>query len=217
MLNDSGRIVSTREPNPRPGPRFVLVRSSNSCVWGVRADVPDEVASKIDGLAREEPPVADLRDAPLHAERYRSIVENATAPVRVEAGPAFDFPDSLVQSEGIVVIEDERLLDHNFRGWVSGEIKAGSGPVMAIVKNGHPVSICFSARSSEVAAEAGVETTESFRGKGFAPLVTAAWAIAIRKSGKRPLYSTSWTNHASLAVAGKLNLVAYASSWSLSD
>jgi hypothetical protein len=184
-------------------------------VWAVRADVPDDIASEIQLLARDEPLVADLHDAPLHSERYRSTLENAMFPVRVEAGPAFDFPDSLVQPAGIVVIEDERLLEHNFRGWVRGEIKAGSGPVMAIVEDGHPVSICFSARSSDVAAEAGVETAASYRGRGFAASVTAAWAIAIRKSRRRPLYSTSWTNHASLTVARKLNLAAYASSWSL--
>ncbi|MXZ22396.1 MAG: GNAT family N-acetyltransferase, partial [Caldilineaceae bacterium SB0665_bin_25] len=33
--------------------------------------------------------------------------------------------------------------------------------------------------------------------------------------GRVPLYSTSWENGASLAVARKLGLVAYASGWSL--
>lgn len=56
---------------------------------------------------------------------------------------------------------------------------------------GRPVSICFCARRSEIAAEAGVETAQSYRGKGYAVRVTAAWAIAIRNSGKIPLYSTS--------------------------
>lgn len=89
--------------------------------------------------------------------------------------------------------------------------------MLAIIENDHPVSICFCARRSEAAAEAGVETAESYRGKGYGPRVTAAWAQAIRESGRVPLYSTSWTNHASLAVARKLGLVAYASSWSLDD
>ena len=87
--------------------------------------------------------------------------------------------------------------------------------MIAIVEDGHPVSICFCARRSEVAAEAGVETVERYRGKGFGSRVTAAWALAIRASGRIPLYSTSWTNHASLAVARKLSLIPYAGSWSL--
>jgi hypothetical protein len=37
----------------------------------------------------------------------------------------------------------------------------------------------------------------------------------MRASGRIPLYSTSWTNTASLAVARKLGLVAYANTWSI--
>src|SRR5205085_12156888 len=77
---------------------------------------------------------------------------------RQSDGPAFEFPDSLPQSAGFVVIEDERLLEQHFRGWVPGEIGAGRSPMLAIVEDGHPVSICFCARRADVAAEAGLET-----------------------------------------------------------
>ena len=82
---------------------------------------------------------------------------------------------------------------------------------------GYPVSICFCARRSGEAAEAGLDTAEGYRGRGYGPRVTALWATAIRRSGLVPLYSTSWSNQASLAVARKLGLVAYASSSGLSD
>jgi GNAT acetyltransferase len=212
IFNDAGRIISTREPQPGRGPLFILVRSSTSCAWAVREDVRDEIARKLDRLAREEPPIVNLRQAPLHAQRYLSLLHKPA--MSVSDGPAFEFPDSLVEPSGVVVVEDERLLEPNFRGWVSGEIDAGCGPVLAIVEDRLPVSICFCARRSEVAAEAGVETAQLYRGKGYAARVTTAWAIAIRNSGRIPLYSTSWTNHTSLAVARKLNLVPYASSWS---
>jgi predicted GNAT family acetyltransferase len=65
--------------------------------------------------------------------------------------------------------------------------------------------------------EAELETAAAYHGRGHAVRVAAAWAMAIRASGRTPLYSTSWTNTASLAVARKLGLVAYASDWSLSD
>jgi predicted GNAT family acetyltransferase len=145
-----------------------------------------------------------------------TAVRDAGATVHQTAGPAFSFPAIVELPDDVVTIQDERLLDHNFRGWVPGEIAAGRSPVVALIEDGHPVSVCFSARSSEVAAEAGVETAEAFRGKGLAARVTTAWALAIRDSGRIPLYSTSWTNSASLAVARKLGLVAYASGWSLS-
>ena len=89
--------------------------------------------------------------------------------------------------------------------------------MLAIFENDDPVSICFCARRSDIAAEAGLETAESYRGRGYGPRVTAAWAAAVRNAGLTPLYSTSWMNHASLAVARKLSLVAYASSWSISE
>jgi hypothetical protein len=224
VLNGEGRIISTREPEASGGPLFTLVRSATSCAWAVRADVPTGVASELDRLAQDEPPTFDLRDAPVHAERYIALlgdrITSSQAPVtksRRSDGPAFEFPDLLPQPADVVVVADERLIEHNFRGWAPGEIEAGRSPVLAIAENGYPVSICYCARRSEVAAEAGLDTAEAYRGRGYGPRVTAAWALAIRRSGRIPLYSTSWTNQASLAVARKLNLVAYASDWSLSD
>ena len=218
VLNANGRIVSTREPGTNPGPLFSLVRGRASCAWAVRADVPEDIAIKIDTLAKQEPPVLDLRDPPIHAQRYISLLgDGSHSGLRQSAGPAFEFPDAVAQATDIVFVEDESLLQKNFKGWVSGEIAGGRLPVLAIVEGKYPISICFSARSSEVAAEAGVETVPAFRGRGFAARVTAAWALAIRASGRIPLYSTSWTNAASLAVARKLGLMAYATGWSLSD
>ena len=127
-------------------------------------------------------------------------------------------PDLHLQTPtGVQMAEDEKLLLHNFRGWLPGEIAAGRAPMMAIVEDGYPVSICSCARRSDKAAEAGLETAEAFRGRGYGPRVTAAWALAVRASGRIPLYSTSWDNAASLAVARKLGLVAYAGNWSLGD
>jgi hypothetical protein len=163
---------------------------------------------------KSQPPL-DLQNPPLYAGRYLSLLGSWRE--REFAGPAFIFPDSLVQPDDIAVLDDERRLHQHFQGWTAGEIAAGRAPVMAIIRDGWPVSICFSARSSDVAAEAGVETAEAFRGHGFAARVTAAWALSIRASGRIPLYSTSWTNTASLAVARKLNLKPYASGWSVCE
>ena len=210
VLNREGRIVSTREPGPSRVPVFSLVRSTATCAWAVRSDVPQEIARELDSLAREEPLPLDLRDAPVHANRYVSLVGG-----RIESGPAFTFPEILAKPNHTVLVENLGLLERNFQGWTADEI-AGRSPVLAVVKDGHAVSICCCARRSDVAAEAGLETAATFRGRGFAPRVTGAWAMAIRASGRIPLYSTSWTNDASLAVARKLRLLAYASDWSLS-
>jgi hypothetical protein len=209
VLDDRGRILSAREPGAvRPG-SFLLVRSATACAWGLRSDIPDDLAAEVARLAGEEPPIPDLRTPPLHAARYLALLGG-----QASSGPAFEFPDVIAPPSGIMVVDDERRLARHFRGWVRGEIAVGRSPVMAVVEGGDPVSICFCARSTPLAAEAGVETAESFRGRGLAARVTAAWALAIRASGRIPLYSTSWQNTASLAVARKLSLIPYAADWS---
>ncbi len=213
VLDDAGRIVSSREPGTPAGPLFVIVRSATSCAWAVRADVPNDIAGEFERLAREEPPVSALRDAPLHSDQYLSLVPKALR----FSGPCFTFPELLPQPTDVVVVDDERLLERNFGGWAAGEIAAGRSPVLAIIEDGFPVSVCFCARRSDAAAEAGLETAAAFQGRGFGPRVTAAWALALRATGREPLYSTSWENAGSLAVARKLGLVTYASTWSLTD
>ena len=188
----------------------MLIRGTVNCAWAVREDVPRELADELNGLAREEPPVSDLRQDPVHAERYKLLVNG-----RVDSGPAFTFPEVIAQPLGTVFIEDIQVLGHHFSGWKASEIPE-STPIVAVVEEGYPVSVCFCARRSNAAAEAGLETAVAFRGRGLGPRVAAAWTLAIRASGRIPLYSTSWSNDASLAVARKMGLEAYASNWSIS-
>lgn len=211
VLTADGRIGGTRSQEPWLGPLLRLVRGKETCAWAVRADVPQNIADEVDGLAREEPPVSDFRDAPVHAERYMSLLGG-----EVDSGPAFTFPEEIVQPAGTVFIEDIESLDHHFTGWTASEIPCRT-PIVAFVEGGYAVSVCFSAWRSDAAAEAGLETAAAFRGRGLGPRVAAGWALAIRASGRVPLYSTSWTNDASLAVARKLGLVTYASKWSIHE
>ena len=211
LLDADGRITGIREPELMPGPLFVLIRGATSCAWAVRADVPQALADELERLARDEPPTSDFRSTPVYVERYESLIRG-----RVYSGPAFSFPDEIVQPQGTVFIEDIGLLDRHFTGWTEDEIPERT-PIVGVVEDGHAVSVCCCSRRSEVAAEAGLETAKAYRGLGLGPRVTAAWALAIRASGRVPLYSTSWRNDASLAVARKLGLVTYASAWSISE
>lgn len=153
--------------------------------------------------------MADFRDAPLYAERYKSLAGG-----EIYSGPAFSFPETVEQPDATVLVNALPMLARHFPGWTAAEIP-GRAPVAAVVEDGHAVSICFCARRSDTAAEAGLETAAAFRGRGLGPQVTAAWAVAVWASGRIPLYSASWENGASLAVARKLGLVVYASGWSL--
>ncbi len=204
------RIVSTREPHPSAGPALVIIRGESACAWAVGRDVPEPVALELDRLAAEEPPSAAW-DRPLrHAERYTTLLGG-----RIRSGPAFAFPDQIEEAGDTVVIGDEAELSHHFSGWVAGEIEAGRGPVLAVREEGQVVSVCFCARRSPAAAEAGIETATPFRGRGYAPRVALAWAREVRALGLVPLYSTDWTNAASLAVARKLKLLPLAADFSI--
>ena len=215
VLNSDGRIAFTREPAASRGPLFALIRGKTSCAWAVREDLPPHVAREIERLARQEYPTADFRAAPVHADEYAALLSERVG--STYSGPAFTFPAFVKPAGDLAVIEDESVLGPHFRGWVPGEIAAGRAPVVAIFEDGSPVSICFCARRSKLAAEAGLETAAAYRRRGFGWRVASAWARALRTSGLTPLYSTSWTNPGSLAVARKLGLSCYASNWSVSD
>ncbi len=86
----------------------------------------------------------------------------------------------------------------------------------AVIEDSVAVSLCFSARLTARAAEAGVETVGVYRGRGYAATVVTAWACAVHATGRIPLYSTSWENLASQAVARKLRLIQYGVDLSLS-
>ena len=211
LLDERGQIISTREQQPTRNTLFSLIRGRSSRAWAVRSEVREETKVELCRRIAEEPRQHNLWDPPLHANAYQSLLGG-----HIDSGPAFTFPDKLAMAPDAVQIDDLKLIEHNFRGWIADEIPDRS-PIFAIIEDGYPVSICFCARKSEIAAEAGLETAAPFRGRGFGPKVVAAWAAAIRAARRIPLYSTSWTNEASRAVARKLGLEQYASNWNLID
>jgi GNAT acetyltransferase len=210
VIDQHRRIAAPNEPTARPAPFFVLIRSASEVAWAVRHDVPEDIADRLDRLASEEPPISHFESPPLHATAYLSLVGG-----QISSGPAFKFPEEIADPADITIIDRLDLLERNFRGWRASEIPWTS-PIVALMEDGYPVSVCFCAtKNSAPAIEAGVETAAAFRGRGLAPRVTAGWARAIRASGRIPLYSTNWTNTASRAVARKLGLIQYATDWSL--
>jgi hypothetical protein len=210
VFDDRRRMLQAREPTPQRPPAFTIVRGRSACAWAVRAGVPDDVAAQLDCLARDEPPVGDWQQPPLHAQRYLALLGG-----QPRSGPAFAFPDAIEAPDGVVAIDDIRQLERHFTGWVADELPSRQ-PIVGILEHGHAVSVCCCARLSDAAAEAGLDTAEAYRGRGYGPRVTAAWSLAVRATGRTPLYSTSWDNAASLAVARKLGLQIYACDWSVS-
>ncbi len=213
-----GRIRDVNEPDGDRAPRFFFARSKEGNIWRCRDDVADETVRTLDALAAEEPIRDDLRAEPRNLDAFLAALRVDYESASIESGPAYYFPNELPRPANVRLITRADLhllrvmvrdLDDTSRHFEERE------PRMAIIEDNHVVSLCYSARLTDHAAGAGVETLDAYRGRGYAPAVVAAWARAIRTTGRIPLYSTSWDNLASQAVARRLRLVQYGTDLSL--
>jgi hypothetical protein len=176
------------------------------------------VKQRLDELASQEPVTQDLRAAPRNLAAFLLALGDAPESKPSYLGPAYRFPDAIVPASGTTRITPAlvHLIERMGPGWETfGQELSEREPCWAVIQDGQAVSVCFSARLSDVAAEAGVETREGYRGRGLACAVVSAWALSVRATGRTPLYSTWWDNLASQAVARKLGLVQYAVDLSL--
>lgn len=205
------RLLSANEPGGvgGPAPRLYLGRTRRGNLWRFRADLPEPLVEQLEALCRDEPAGAELHGPPRHAAEYVRLLE-AHAPVReTEAGPAYRFAAFTEPARPTVALTegDAALLRGGFED-LTAELPEWQ-PFIALLEGGRAVSVCRSVRITPEAHEAGVETLPEFRGRGYAEEVAAAWALRVRSLGAVPMYSTSWENTASRAVARKLRLVEY--------
>ncbi len=197
-------------PPPTPAPHIYLGLTAGGIVRAYRPDVPAALRVAIEQLCEETAPLAHSRNEVLPGLRAILAAHGSGEERKLSTGPAYVFPGTLRVSGDVTRIEpgQEALLVADFpftASWLRER-----WPCYAVVIDGRAVSICYSARRTSDVAEAGVDTAEGFRGRGYAALVTAAWADAIHVAGITPVYSTSADNHASQAVARKLGLREFA-------
>lgn len=212
--NAQSRLLFINEPDGGivPAPRLFLGRTKLGNVWRFRTDLPEGVIEELDSLCADEPSMDREFDAPpRHAASYLRLLEKHGPVVKVSSGPAYCFREDALSTKRAVALnqnDGERLLG-GFEDLIS-ELPNWQ-PFVALFDDNRAVSVCRSVRITTEAHEAGVETLPDFRGKGLAPSVTANWAERVKVLGAVPLYSASWTNRASLAVARKLGLSYYGS------
>jgi hypothetical protein len=207
--DERGRIVRVNERNGKPAARFFIGRTSLGNVVRVRHDVDDALARELESIAAAERSSDALLEPPYGSTPYEGVLSAAAPIEHVESGPAFRVAQDLVRKPNAIRItmENRELLEPLHPSWF--EDVAYCQPFVGVVHEGVVVSVCASVRITDRAHEAGVDTHRDFRGRGFAPHAVAAWARAVRDANRLPLYSTSWTNAASQAVAAKLGLVRY--------
>lgn len=213
--DEHGRLLRLNEADPEgPAPRFFLSRTAGGNLWRTRFDLPADLAAALERMAADEPIIGDLRAPPRHAADYTALIEQHAPLSGTDEGPAYSLPE-LDPPTGTVTITPANvtLLEAHFpytRRW-----HAELAPVVVWVADGVAVAVCRSARITAQVAEAGVDTVEAYRGHGYATETVRGWAAGICAMGRLPLYSTSWTNVASQAVARKLGAVQYAVEFSL--
>jgi RimJ/RimL family protein N-acetyltransferase len=217
--DDRHRLLAVNEPGePRPDdpppPRLYLGRTQAGNVWRFRHDLPDSSIAELDAVLRSEPVATDLSQLPRCFPALQATLARDAPLAGTWSGPAWRFPDEIPASGNEVVrvtAENEDIV----RPVLVVDDLPSRLPCLVTVVDGRLASLCFSARNTPIAAEAGVETLDEFRGRGYAPAVVAAWARAVREEGRIPLYSTSWDNLASRSVARKLGLVLYGADFSI--
>ena len=204
-----GRLLAINEPDPEtPAPRFFLIRTATGNLWRLRHDLPAGLAAGLARLAAAEPVSADLRAPPRHVAEYTTLLRRHAPIAHIDAGPAYYLPESDPPAGALTITpENASVLQAHYP--YTRDHLAELAPVVAVVQDGVAVATCYSARITARVAEAGVHTLEGYRGRGFAVVTTRGWAAALRAMGRQPLYSTSWANTASQAVAAKLGAVLY--------
>lgn len=205
-----GRMLRVNEPEGARAPRFFLGRTAQSVEWRVRHDVDDGLAREL-AAACEGEPLGDEALAPVaDPTRFERLLARAAPVERTWAGPAYRFPPSLPAAPDAVLVTPENadVLRPHLAPWIP-DVMAGR-ILFARLIDRHAVSVCCSVRVA-AAHEAGVETAPEHRGRGHAVPVVIAWARAVERAGAVPLYSTSWENAASRALARKIGLAPYGS------
>jgi RimJ/RimL family protein N-acetyltransferase len=209
--DDDRQLVAVNEPNGAPAPRFFLGRTIDGPVCRFRHDVAPDLRQELEAAVAKELVRGDGVDSPIDPAHYERIIGRHASVQRTWTGPAFCFPDNLPASGDAIRVtrENAAVLERHLHAWIPDVPLCD--PMLVSIVDGDAVAVCGSVRRTNMGYEAGVETAPAYRRQGHATQVVSAWAHAVRDMGLLPLYSTSWRNEASRAVARRLALVHFGS------
>ena len=212
FTHDNGaRLLRVNDPwgGEAPAPRLFFGRTRAGNLWRFRADLPAGLIAELAALCADEPVGEELHGRPRCLEACVRLLERHAPVQRVGTGPAYRFTEYFEPTRPLLSFTETNA--ESLRGGFEDLLEElpTAQPFVALVEDGRAVSVCRSVRITRAAHEAGVETLPDFRGRGYAQDVTAGWARLVRAMGAVPLYSTSWENTASQALAKKLRLVQY--------
>jgi hypothetical protein len=205
----AGDLIHVNEPGGAPAPRFFAGRTEEGMLVRFRHDVAHDVRRELEAALAHDAILDTAFDAPIDPWRYEEVLARSAPVTRTWTGPAFCFPGALrATGEAIAVDQSNaQLLAPLLSEWLP-DVET-HWPMYVLPVDGKAASVCCSVRRTAMAHEAGVETAPACRGRGYAASVVTAWASAVRAMGGVPLYSTSWHNEASRALARKLGLICF--------
>jgi hypothetical protein len=212
-LDPHGRMLLVNDgPDSPPAPRFFMARTIEGHFVRFRADLSEAMVQTLTDVAATEPISDDLELPPRYAVAIRSLLG---APVDEYRGPAFVVPDQLPEHPGAQILMPEQIevLQKHYPGLIHAY--EGCGPIAAVLVDGVAVSVCFSSRNRPASAEAGVDTIEGYRRRGFGRMAVVAWAREVHRQGRVAFYGTTWDNLASRQLAGSLGLQLIGENWSI--
>lgn len=229
--DSNGWLRCINELGEPPAPLFFMGRTLHGNFWRFRNDLPVAIVERVERLCQSEPLTADLATPPQNYLAIKAVIDEYVPHQEQKEyrGPAYWIPKAIpkdtqsmadvadVALANVMLISksNAELLQPAFPLLLKAAIDGDQGPIAAAIEHDRAVSVCFCSRRPAQATEAGLETVEAFRGKGYATATVAAWAGEVSRLGCIPLYSTSWDNFASQAVARKLRMVMYGDDWSI--
>ncbi|RVI06065.1 N-acetyltransferase [Sinorhizobium meliloti] len=216
-LGDGGRIERENDPEGSPGPGFWLAGCAEGNIFGVRTDVPEDIAEELERLVADEPPFTHP-GIPKHLGRYLPLL-GGSGPVKYNFGLIYELPHALAYEGRARLIESGTGEGRELtRTWAANGVPQGLfdlgfhdvtdlwEPWCAAAAGDEIASIAFAARRSDAGAELGLVTAKAFRGQGLGAAATAGWSRLPELRSRTLFYSTDRENHASQRVAARLGL-----------
>lgn len=202
-ITPDGLLISLNETIADELPRLLVLHHEQGYSLFSRNNL---LAQLVDALMRLSPEFA-LRDH----ERIKAILAADSPYSEVWTGQSYTFPTLKAEDypPGVLRLsEAQRELIAKY----DPNLKPTQVTACAIFIDGQIVSACISSRENAVGAGSWVQTLPAYRRRGYARLVTTAWAFHHQQDGKFPFYSHHSDNLASQALAQSLGL-----KWFMSD
>jgi hypothetical protein len=208
-LDPQKRLLTINEPwdKKKLAPKLYLGKTADgSIAYRFRFDVQLEIIEKLEKLLSKESSQC-LENQMMYVNEYMEILESKNCFNEI----CFFCEDSLNATEKTCVKltpqNIARYKVNNFE-WLNEEI-AYCQPCFGVMENDELLSLCRSVRISDKAHEAGIETAENHRGKGFAGIALRNWAKEVLEKGCIAFYSAAADNFKSQRTAEKAQLYRY--------